>query len=65
MALIFPYVYSNLPASATQKHTELKDSYFNAEGISLVIHAKNSYVPRTHSNFRFFIVELEDYELVW
>ncbi|WP_157843691.1 coproporphyrinogen III oxidase [Candidatus Coxiella mudrowiae] len=35
-----------LPASATQKHKELKDSYFNAEGISLVIHAKNSYVPR-------------------
>ncbi len=61
----FSHVYGNLPAATTQKHLELKDSYFNAEGISLVIHVKNPYVPSTHANFQFFITELEDCAPVW
>ncbi|WP_251365785.1 coproporphyrinogen III oxidase [Coxiella-like endosymbiont of Rhipicephalus sanguineus] len=65
VVLIFTMSTAIYPASATQKHTELKDSYFNAEEISLVIHAKNPYVPSTHGNFQFFIVESEDCKLVW
>jgi len=51
-----------LPQAATQKRPELqgRNSSFQALGISLVIHPLNPYVPTTHANIRFIMVEDEN-----
>jgi len=43
---------ARLPASATQHRPELKDTPFEALGVSLVFHPRNPYVPTVHMNVR-------------
>jgi coproporphyrinogen III oxidase len=54
-----------LPASATANRPELTGRYFQALGVSLVIHPRNPYVPTSHANVRFFVAEKKDEEPVW
>lgn len=62
----FSHVYGNqLPAAATKKHPELNGSTFQAQGISLVIHPQNPYIPTTHANLRFFIAEKKGMNPIW
>lgn len=46
-------VHGQLP-SILQKRFKVKDSYFYASGLSLVIHPKNPMVPTVHANWRYF-----------
>lgn len=48
---------TQLPQAATQQRMHLQDSKFQAIGISVVIHPVNPYVPTTHANVRFIVVE--------
>jgi coproporphyrinogen III oxidase len=48
-----------LPQAATAKRPELADSPFTALGVSVVIHPHNPYVPTSHFNVRFILVENE------
>ena len=41
-----------LPASATQHRKELEGAAFEAQGLSLVFHPRNPYVPTVHMNVR-------------
>lgn len=43
-----------LPPAATAHRPELAGSAWTAQGVSLVIHPHNPYVPTTHLNVRFF-----------
>ncbi|HET9122354.1 MAG TPA: oxygen-dependent coproporphyrinogen oxidase, partial [Acidiferrobacteraceae bacterium] len=43
-----------LPASASASRPELAGVSFRAQGVSLVIHPRNPYVPTTHCNLRYF-----------
>ncbi|MFQ5471178.1 MAG: oxygen-dependent coproporphyrinogen oxidase [Gammaproteobacteria bacterium] len=54
-----------LPASATAHRPELAGRYFEAMGVSLVIHPFNPYVPTSHANVRFFIAYKEDSDPIW
>ncbi len=54
-----------LPDAATKKHPELTGYRFQAQGVSVVIHPSNPYVPTVHANFRFFIAEKENQTPVW
>lgn len=54
-----------LPESATAQRPELAGAFFQAMGVSLVIHPRNPYVPTSHANVRFFIAEPEGQEPVW
>lgn len=56
-----------LPLAATQKRPQLKASNleFQALGVSLVIHPLNPYVPTTHANVRFIVVEQENEPMQW
>ncbi|PHS72947.1 MAG: oxygen-dependent coproporphyrinogen oxidase [Cycloclasticus sp.] len=55
----------SLPASATQHRPELAGRYFEAMGVSLVIHPRNPFVPTSHANVRFFTAEKEGEEPIW
>jgi coproporphyrinogen III oxidase len=44
----------NLPPAATAHRPELAGSAWTAQGVSLVIHPNNPFVPTTHLNVRFF-----------
>lgn len=46
----------HLPHSATLIRPELKNTPFEAMGLSLVIHPHNPFVPTTHANFRLITV---------
>lgn len=46
-----------LPKAATEKRPELVHAQFQALGISVVIHPLNPYVPTSHMNVRFIVVE--------
>ncbi|WP_080735171.1 oxygen-dependent coproporphyrinogen oxidase [Coxiella burnetii] len=62
----FSCVYGNqLPPAATQKHPEISGFDFQAEGLSLVIHPRNPYVPSVHANFRFFIAGKDEADPRW
>ena len=62
----FSHVYGDrLPEAATKKHPELINSRFQAEGVSVVIHPRNPFVPTVHANFRFFIAEREGHDSMW
>lgn len=52
-------VHGELP-QPIKKHFNVKDGWFWAGGISLVIHPKSPMVPTAHANFRYF--ELYDNE---
>ncbi len=43
-----------LPPAAAAHRPELAGSAWTAQGVSLVIHPRNPYVPTTHLNVRFF-----------
>ena len=49
-----------LPPAATERNPHLAGSGFQATAISLIVHPTNPYVPTTHMNLRFFLVEAED-----
>jgi len=55
----------SLPGAATAKRPELANASFQALGVSLVIHPHNPYVPTTHMNVRFILVEKPDQPAVW
>lgn len=52
-----------LPPAATERNPHLAGHRFQATAISLIVHPRNPYVPITHANLRFFLVESE--EPVW
>ncbi|HSW69262.1 MAG TPA: oxygen-dependent coproporphyrinogen oxidase [Gammaproteobacteria bacterium] len=54
----FSHVYGKaLPQAATAKRPELADLPFQALGVSVVVHPDNPYVPTTHFNVRFILIE--------
>lgn len=56
----FSHVKGNqLPQAATLRNPALAGAHFQALGVSVVIHPLNPYVPTTHFNVRFIIVEKE------
>lgn len=54
-----------LPRAATAKRPELADSPFQALGVSSVTHPLNPYVPTSHMNVRFVMVEKADGSIHW
>lgn len=48
-----------LPTAATAKRPELAASTFQALGVSTVVHPLNPYIPTSHFNVRFIVVEKE------
>ena len=54
---------ASLPPAATERNPRLAGQRFQAAAISLIVHPVNPYVPTTHANLRFFIVEAD--EPVW
>ena len=48
-----------LPPAATERNPRLAGLPFQAAAISLIVHPRNPYVPTTHMNLRFFIVEAD------
>jgi coproporphyrinogen III oxidase len=51
---------ASLPAAATERNPQLAGQGFQATAISLIVHPRNPYVPTTHANLRFFLVEAEN-----
>ena len=56
-------VGKSLPPAATERNPALAGHGFQATAISLIVHPVNPYVPITHMNLRFFLVESD--EPVW
>lgn len=54
---------ASLPPAATERNPHLAGHGFQAAAISLIVHPRNPYVPTTHANLRFFLVEAD--EPVW
>ncbi|MDH3377714.1 MAG: oxygen-dependent coproporphyrinogen oxidase, partial [Gammaproteobacteria bacterium] len=54
-----------LPEAATQRRPELRNRPFQAMGVSLVVHPLNPYVPTTHMNVRFLVVDETSAAPVW
>lgn len=54
-----------LPPSATASRPDLVGRYFQAVGVSLVLHPLNPYVPTTHANWRFFLAEHSGEDPIW
>lgn len=54
-----------LPQAATARRPELANSMFQALGVSVVIHPGNPYVPTSHFNVRFILVEKPDQAPYW
>ena len=54
---------ASLPPAATERNPQLAGQGFQAVAISLIVHPRNPYVPTTHANLRFFLVEAD--EPVW
>ncbi|MEM8768980.1 MAG: oxygen-dependent coproporphyrinogen oxidase [Pseudomonadota bacterium] len=50
----------SLPPAATERNPQLAGHGFQATAISLIVHPVNPYVPTTHANLRFFMVEADD-----
>ncbi len=46
-----------LPQAATLRRPDLAQKSFQAMGVSVVIHPRNPYVPTTHANVRFVVVD--------
>ncbi len=51
---------ASLPPAATERNPHLSGHGFQATAISLIVHPVNPYVPTTHANLRFFLVEADD-----
>jgi coproporphyrinogen III oxidase len=57
----FSHVFGNtLPHAATVKRPELTNASFQALGVSVVVHPRNPYVPTSHFNVRYILVEKAD-----
>lgn len=57
----FSHVHGKkLPEAATAKRPELSNLPFQAIGVSVVVHPVNPYVPTTHFNVRFLLIENEN-----
>lgn len=54
-----------LPPSATQRRPELANSTFQALGVSVVMHPLNPYIPTSHMNVRFILVENASGDTHW
>lgn len=54
-----------LPHAATVKRPELADSSFQALGVSVVMHPLNPFVPTSHMNVRFILVEKPNQAPYW
>ena len=54
-----------LPPAATAHRPQLAGSAWTAQGVSLVIHPQNPYIPTTHLNVRFFEAKKPDGESAW
>ncbi len=50
---------TSLPPAATERNPQLAGQGFQAVAVSLIVHPRNPYVPTTHMNLRFFIVEAD------
>ncbi|VVC76051.1 Oxygen-dependent coproporphyrinogen-III oxidase [Aquicella siphonis] len=62
----FSHVHGKqLPQAATARRPELANSTFQALGVSVVIHPLNPYVPTSHFNVRFILVEKMDQPPYW
>lgn len=62
----FSHVHGqDLPPSATAARPQLAGRFFQAMGVSLVMHPRNPYVPTSHANVRLFVAEKEGAEPVW
>ncbi len=51
---------ASLSDAATERNPRLAGQSFQATAISLIVHPRNPYVPTTHANLRFFLVEAID-----
>jgi coproporphyrinogen III oxidase len=51
---------ASLPAAATERNPQLAGHSFQATAISLIVHPRNPYVPTTHANLRFFLIDADD-----
>jgi coproporphyrinogen III oxidase len=54
-----------LPPAATIRRAELANAAFQAIGLSVIMHPVNPYVPTTHLNVRFVIVEGQNKTPIW
>lgn len=54
-----------LPPAATIKRPELINASFQALGVSVVVHPLNPYIPSSHLNVRFILVEGKDQPPFW
>ena len=54
-----------LPVIATQKHPDLEGYAFMAQGLSVIAHPYNPYVPTAHMNLRFFVAHKASFPPVW
>ena len=54
-----------MPQAATARKPELASRPFQAMGVSVVIHPLNPYVPSSHMNVRFFVVDPESKSSIW
>ena len=55
----------SLPVSALPNRTQYAGKPYIAMGVSTVIHPVNPYVPTSHANLRFFIVDPEGDQPYW
>ncbi len=49
-----------LPPAATERNPHLAGRPFQAVAISMIVHPQNPYVPTTHMNLRYFVVDGAD-----
>lgn len=56
---------SELPAAASARRPGLRDSGFEAAGVSIVVHPENPYVPTSHFNLRFFVATPRNGDPLW
>ncbi|GJM06498.1 MAG: oxygen-dependent coproporphyrinogen-III oxidase [marine bacterium B5-7] len=62
----FSHVHGdNMPASATAHRPALAGRYFQAIGVSGVLHPNNPFIPTMHFNVRFFIAEKAGEKPIW
>lgn len=51
---------ASLPPAATERNPALAGQPFQATAISLIIHPRNPFVPTTHFNLRYFVVDADE-----
>jgi coproporphyrinogen III oxidase len=64
--VLFSHVTGDsMPGSATAHRPELAGRWWEAMGVSLVLHPRNPYAPTVHMNVRFFLAQRRDSDPVW